>query len=159
MQPALEGRKAGGRWRFCLLFSNNRYLVFYVTSLYRSLKLGQAAWLHLPICSPHQLAPCWRGCCARHSGATWTAGSPHSIAGTLSPAQELGGIAGKPHKTDLNTTWSFTERGVPGAGMAVLGSLVKRKQIPQSPSSSTGTGKKPNWPHQRRGEHKLGRLR
>lgn len=65
MQPALEGRKAGGRWRLCLLFSDNRYLVFYVTSLYRSLKPSRAARLHLPICSPRR-----KGCCARHADAT-----------------------------------------------------------------------------------------
>lgn len=114
MQPALEGRKAGGRWRLCLLFSDNRYLVFYVTLLYRSLKPGRAARLHLPICSR----------------ASWTRGrdvamphrptAPRHKRGHPSPAWELGGIAGKPRKTDLNMTQSLAGRGVLGDGMAAL---------------------------------------
>lgn len=76
VQPALEGRKAGGRWRLCLLFSDNRYLVFYVTLLYRSLKPGRAARLHLPICSPCQLAQWRKGCWARRRDATQPASCP-----------------------------------------------------------------------------------
>lgn len=147
VQPALEGRKAGGRWRLCLLFSDNRYLVFYVTSLYRSLKPGRAARLHLPICSPCQLAPWRRGCWARRRDATQPASSPRPQPGGH-PAlpRNWGALLENPARQILTQRsrsqgrerqeirWLHSCPSHPGS--------LKTRQIPPNPSSSTGTGKK-----------------
>lgn len=140
-QPALEGGKAGGRWRLCLLFSDNRYLVFYVTLLYHSLKRGRAARLHLPICSPRQLDPQ-----PRCGNATQTDGSPTQT-GAPQPCLGIGGHCGKPCKTDLNVMQPLAGRGVLGDGMA-----LKRGKSPQI--LPQGLGK--TLSDHGRVEHKLG---
>lgn len=114
-------------------FSDKRYLVFYVTLLYRGLRPGQA------VSSTSPSVPC----------ASWAEPAqqlPTAKLGHPQPCRELGDTAGKPHRADLNLIRMFTGRGVLGAGSTHVqvkwGAGKQGKFPPPDPSSGIGTVKK-----------------